>query len=45
MTCFEGEFKRKADLYRFQIERGLKAFGDLLAQIGEGDRVAQAQTG
>jgi len=41
---FEGELKRKADLYRFQIERGLNAFNDLLAQIGDGDRATQAQT-
>jgi hypothetical protein len=41
---FEGELKRKADFHRFQIERGLKAFNDLLAQIGEGDRAAQAHT-
>jgi hypothetical protein len=41
---FEGELKRKADFHRFQIERGLKAFNDLLAQIGEGDRATQAHT-
>jgi hypothetical protein len=41
---FEGELKRKADFHRFQIERRLKAFNGLLAQIGEGVRAAQACT-
>jgi len=36
--------KRKADRHRFQVERGLKAFDDWLAQIGEGDQATQAQT-
>jgi hypothetical protein len=36
--------KRKADRHRFQIERGLKAFKDWLAQIGESDRATLAQT-
>jgi hypothetical protein len=36
--------KRKADFHGFQIERRLKAFNGLLAQIGEGDRAAQART-
>jgi len=36
--------KRKADRHRFQVERGLKAFNDWLAQIGEGGQATWAQT-
>ena len=33
--------KRKADRHRIQVERGLKAFNEWLAEIGEAKRVAQ----
>jgi methylenetetrahydrofolate--tRNA-(uracil-5-)-methyltransferase len=36
--------KRKADRHRFQVGRGLKAFNDWLAHIGEGDQTPQTQT-
>jgi len=38
------QLKRKADRHRFQVERGLKAFNDWLALIGEGDQASQTQT-
>jgi methylenetetrahydrofolate--tRNA-(uracil-5-)-methyltransferase len=33
--------KRKADRHRIQVERGLKAFNDWLAEIGEAKQIAQ----
>jgi methylenetetrahydrofolate--tRNA-(uracil-5-)-methyltransferase len=36
--------KRKADRHRFQVERGLSAFNDWLARIGEREQSGQAQT-
>ncbi len=35
--------KRKTDRHRFQVERGLKAFNDWLARIGEDDQADRAQ--
>jgi methylenetetrahydrofolate--tRNA-(uracil-5-)-methyltransferase len=37
--------KRKADRRHFQVERGLRAFNDWLARIGEDNQAMQAQAG